>query len=133
MRGACDCMFSPLKDKKRPDTVEPIFRKKARERFLCLGYHSKRLNLLVLMTIVNNANRKSKSHANLRGFIIHNGRGERSRTPSPRFWRPMLCQLSYSPALFISEIYSNTDNYILQGSNALFQETILFLASNIDK
>ena len=26
------------------------------------------------------------------------GRGERSRTSSPRFWRPVLCQLSYTPA-----------------------------------
>ena len=27
-----------------------------------------------------------------------NGRGDRTRTRNPRFWRPMLYQLSYSPA-----------------------------------
>ena len=28
-----------------------------------------------------------------------NGRGDRIRTRGPRFWRPMLYQLSYTPAL----------------------------------
>ena len=27
------------------------------------------------------------------------GRGDRNRTCNPRFWRPVLCQLSYSPVL----------------------------------
>ena len=37
---------------------------------------------------------------NLNGFIfllLSNGRSEGTRTPNPRFWRPVLYQLSYTP------------------------------------
>ena len=33
--------------------------------------------------------------------VNKSGRGDRNRTRSPRFWRPMLYQLSYSPATVI--------------------------------
>ena len=32
------------------------------------------------------------------GIVGENGRGDRIRTRGPRFWRPMLYQLSYTPA-----------------------------------
>src|SRR5690606_10764230 len=31
------------------------------------------------------------------------GRGDRTRTRNPRFWRPVLCQLSYSPKTTVSD------------------------------
>src|SRR3954447_23067992 len=34
------------------------------------------------------------------GFPVHlSHRGDRNRTCNPRFWRPVLCQLSYAPLL----------------------------------
>jgi hypothetical protein len=39
-----------------------------------------------------------------RGFSLY--RGDRTRTCNPRFWRPVLCQLSYAPLRFGSRLYS---------------------------
>ena len=33
------------------------------------------------------------------GNACEASRGERTRTSNPRFWRPVLCQLSYAPGL----------------------------------
>ena len=38
-----------------------------------------------------------KSKAPLAGLLTY--RGGRTRTCNPRFWRPVLCQLSYAPGL----------------------------------
>lgn len=42
------------------------------------------------------ASRRPKNHFT---FIQKNGRGGGSRTRNPWFWKPVLCQLSYAPAL----------------------------------
>lgn len=49
---------------------------------------------------------KKESPLILRAFFF--GRGDRNRTCSLRFWRPPLCQLSYSPKKLIKcKIYYN--------------------------
>ena len=42
-------------------------------------------------------NTKKNPHSNERGFFF--GRGRRTRTHDPWFWRPVLYQLSYTPVL----------------------------------
>jgi hypothetical protein len=37
-----------------------------------------------------------------RGFLY---RGDRTRTCNPRFWRPVLCQLSYAPSGSSARLY----------------------------
>src|SRR5690606_12976427 len=50
------------------------------------------------------------------GWIPLNGRGGGTRTHNPRFWRPVLCQLSYAPNVFC------LTRYLLQvQSGGLFQ------------
>src|SRR5262245_36137889 len=39
--------------------------------------------------------RKPNNHAGFR--LCGRNRGGGTRTPNPRFWRPVLCQLSYAP------------------------------------
>ena len=34
-------------------------------------------------------------------FTVSSGRGDRARTYNPRFWRPVLYQLSYTPTILI--------------------------------
>ena len=43
------------------------------------------------------------------------GRGDRNRTCNPRFWRPVLCQLSYSPAGRIPKISTRTASISIEG------------------
>src|SRR6266480_2254272 len=61
-----------------------------------------------------------------------NGRGDRTRTYNRRFWRPVLCQLSYTPALTDRHLASrwrvwrrSRGQYFM--SSILFGSLLLFL------
>ena len=53
------------------------------------------------ISLARRANFTEKSQVLRLGFFL--GRGRRTRTRDPRFWRPVLYQLSYTPVYTCSE------------------------------
>src|SRR5205823_10642357 len=97
---ACLCLLTPhWQDRRESNPQPPVL--ETGEHYWRSGPSVPRLGSLLSLA-ASPARSAPLAILPVCAYLLHTGRTGGNRTPNPRFWRPVLCQLSYCPSLALA-------------------------------